>query len=97
MPNPSIGTVICPLLGDLADVRQDKNNKLYYVGEAGIIAPKSQSGQTWLKKNAKLDNQPEPEPKVVTPEPESGEREPTAKSGGLFDDLLNGVWGADDE
>lgn len=87
MPNPSIGTIICPLLGDFADVRQDKNGKLYYVGEAGIISPKSQSGQAWMKKHAKLDGQSEPEI-AAQPEPEDIEREPSAKAGGLFNQIF---------
>lgn len=98
MPNPTIGTVICPLLGDLADVRQDKNQKLYYVGKAGIISPKTVDGQNWLKEHANLKGQEEPaqKPAELPLEIEEYEREPSAKGGSFIDQLLGG-WGADNE
>ncbi|NAW57769.1 MULTISPECIES: hypothetical protein [unclassified Vibrio] len=98
MANPTIGTIICPLMGDLADVRQDKNGKFYYAGEAGIIAPKSASGQKWMRDNAKFDGvDAQPEPQSAVELEQDIEREPTARSGGLLDDLLGSVWGADDD
>lgn len=54
MANETIGTVICPIAGDEAEVRQDKRQKLYYVGEAGMIKPNLPTGQAWLKKAAKF-------------------------------------------
>lgn len=98
MPNPSLGTIICPLIGDIADVRQDKNGKLYYVGAAGIIAPKTMAGQSWIRDNANLNDAPQDKPtkQEAPPEPEEMEREPTAKGASLIDQLLGG-WGVDDE
>lgn len=96
MANPNIGTVICPMLGDIADVRKDKNGKLYYAGQAGIIVPRSVSGQTWLKKNAKIDGQ-EPKPTIIEDKPPTYNPEPTASGGGLLDGLLDSVFGGDDE
>ncbi|WP_330960021.1 hypothetical protein [Photobacterium sp. 53610] len=65
MPNETIGHVTCPIVGDQAEVRMDKREKLYYLGEAGMIKPNLPAGQAWLKKAMRplgtaLD-EPEPE------------------------------------
>lgn len=52
MANETIGTVICPIAGDKAEVRRDKKLKLYYVGAAGMIKPNLPTGQAWLEKAA---------------------------------------------
>lgn len=54
MPNETVGSVKCPIAGDVAEVRQDKKGKFYYVGQAGMIKPNLPAGQKWLKENAKL-------------------------------------------
>ncbi|WCE31104.1 hypothetical protein [Vibrio sp. SCSIO 43137] len=96
MANPTIGTIICPMCGDVADVRKDKNGKLYYSGKAGLISPKSADGQSWLKAHANLEGV-EPEPAHEEPIATNIEREETAKSGGLFSGLLDDVFGGADE
>ncbi|WP_162923452.1 hypothetical protein [Vibrio cholerae] len=83
MPRETVGTIICPLLGDVAEVREDKNRKLYYVGAAGIISPKTVQGQKWLRDNANFAGQVDVE---------LDEREPTAKTGSLLDEFLG--WGS---
>ncbi|HFG1604180.1 TPA: hypothetical protein ACGFXW_000013 [Vibrio cholerae] len=87
MPRETVGTIICPLLGDVAEVREDKNRKLYYVGAAGIISPKTVQGQKWLRDNANFAGQANA-PEVDT---ETDEREPTAKTPSLLDEFLG--WG----
>lgn len=54
MANETLGRIKCPLAGDLAEVRQDKRGKFYYVGEAGMIKPNLPAGQEWLKRNAEF-------------------------------------------
>jgi hypothetical protein len=55
---PTIGVIKCPIGGDLAEVRQDKKGKLYYVGVAGMIKPNTDQGQAWLIDNfKKLDQE----------------------------------------
>ncbi|AYC07038.1 hypothetical protein FORC73_3087 [Vibrio cholerae] len=71
------------MLGDVAEVREDKNRKLYYVGAAGIISPKTVQGQKWLRDNANFAGQVDVE---------LDEREPTAKTGSLLDEFLG--WGS---
>jgi hypothetical protein len=98
MANPTIGVVICPMMGDSAEVRQDKNGKLYYSGLAGLITPKTPDGQRWLKskthfKGGEDDSQLTP----VTDDDMTIEREPTARAGGLFDGLFESVFGGEDE
>lgn len=51
MAREAIGTIICPMCGDLAEVRQDKNGKLYYSGAAGLITPRLLPGQQWIRDN----------------------------------------------
>lgn len=50
--NPDIGEILCPLCNELAPVRKDRNGKLYYVSEAGMIKPNMPEGQNWLLDNA---------------------------------------------
>ncbi|WP_155761227.1 hypothetical protein [Vibrio mimicus] len=92
MPRETVGTVICPLLGDIAEVRVDKNGKLYYVGEAGIISPKTTKGQYWLRTSSSLHGQHEAELNQNIEDIELDEREPTAKTGSLLDEFLG--WGS---
>jgi len=52
--NETIGYVICPFSGQRSEVRRNKNNKLYYVGEGGQITPNRPAGQAWLENNMEL-------------------------------------------
>ena len=52
--NEDIGTINCPICGDLAPVRRDCNGKLYYVGKAGMIKPNMPAGQDWMLENADI-------------------------------------------
>lgn len=94
MANKTIGTVICPMLGDLAEVREDKNGKLYYAGMAGLISPKTASGQQWIRKHMVRDELNESAP--VTDDvldTQLDEHEPTVRA----KSLLDAIWGGDDE
>ncbi|MDF2185453.1 hypothetical protein O1O06_11835 [Grimontia hollisae] len=51
MARETIGHVKCPIAGDMAEVRQDKRGKLYYLGEAGMIKPNLPRGQAWLERH----------------------------------------------
>jgi type IV secretory pathway VirJ component len=98
MANQTIGTVTCPLLGDEADVRKDKNGKLYYVGDAGIIAPKSALGQRWLKQHVTLDNLDVEEAKnekEFKPPVEQSSIQKTKKN--MLEKLLDEALGGDDD
>lgn len=68
MPRETIGHVKCPIVGDMAEVREDKRGKLYYLGEAGMIKPNLPAGQNWLKKQMI----PLPEQNQETPPEEEG-------------------------
>ncbi|MBE0471517.1 MAG: hypothetical protein IBX55_18650 [Methyloprofundus sp.] len=50
----TVGFVKCPITGDKAEVRRDKKQKLYYVGQAGMIKPNSIDGQKWLNENTEF-------------------------------------------
>ena len=50
--NPDIGEIQCPMCCKLAPVRKDRNGKLYYVSDAGMIKPNMPEGQNWLLENA---------------------------------------------
>ncbi|WP_120512003.1 hypothetical protein [Photobacterium salinisoli] len=69
MPNDTIGHVTCPIVGDRAEVRQDKRGKLYYLGEAGMIKPNLPAGQLWLQKAMQpleaLQDEPDPEESTI--------------------------------
>ncbi|NGZ66305.1 hypothetical protein G6Z92_04795 [Vibrio aestuarianus subsp. cardii] len=92
MPNPRIGTIKCPIIGDVAEVRKDKNHKLYYVGLAGIISPKSAVGQARLKELTTFDEKP-----ITTDISETEpEHEPNATAKNWVDELLGGWGGSDD-
>lgn len=54
MANETIGELKngCPLCGGKAEVRKDKNGKLYYYSAAGLIRPATRTGQDWLLENA---------------------------------------------
>lgn len=93
MARETIGTVICPMLGDVCEVRKDKNGKLYYAGLAGLITPRTNEGQAWLRKHATIDGQ---ELKASEPVIESAKldsRPVTARQ----KTLLETLWGAPDE
>lgn len=93
MANPKIGTIKCPIIGDVAEVRKDKNGKLYYVGLAGIISPKSAAGQARLKELATLDEEKPITTDISETEPE---HEPNATAKTWVDELL-GEWGPNDD
>ena len=50
--NPDIGEIQCPMCHKIAPVRKDRNGKLYYVSDAGMIKPNMPEGQNWLLENA---------------------------------------------
>lgn len=50
--NPDIGEINCPMCNKPAPVRKDRNGKLYYVSDAGMIKPNMPEGQNWLLENA---------------------------------------------
>ena len=50
--NPDIGEIKCPMCNNIAPVRKDRNGKLYYVSDAGMIKPNMPEGQNWLLENA---------------------------------------------
>lgn len=93
MPRDTIGTIICPLLGDVAEVRQDKNGKLYYSGAAGIITPRTIDGQNWMRKHANLDGDDLKLGNAAIEDSQLDDRQPTARPKSLLEQL----WGADDE
>lgn len=53
-PNASIGTVSCPITGELAAVRKERGGRLYYVSAAGKITPYTEVGQRWMLEHATL-------------------------------------------
>ncbi|RQW61025.1 hypothetical protein [Vibrio viridaestus] len=96
MANPSIGTVICPICGDLADVRKDKNGKLYYSGEAGLITPRTPSGQKWMREHMVSDESSDAKAQGNDDfDTQVDEHETTANEPSFLERLAN--WGADDE
>ncbi|MGG5572854.1 hypothetical protein [Vibrio diazotrophicus] len=93
MPRETIGTIICPLLGDVAEVREDKNGKLYYSGAAGIITPRTIDGQNWIRKHANLDGDDLKLSESNIEDSQLDDRQQTARPKSLLEQL----WGADDE
>lgn len=54
MANTTIGFLVCPIMGDRAEVRRDKRRKLYYVGLAGKMTPNLTGGQEWINKTTEF-------------------------------------------
>ena len=67
--NTEIGKIICPICGDEASVRKNKNGRLYYVGKAGMITPNYRDGQEWMLQNATLHSPAKPAEKPVNGKP----------------------------
>lgn len=57
MANPDIGTIHCIFTGEIAPVRKDKREKLYYVSSAGMIKPNLPQGQKWMRDHVKLNDE----------------------------------------
>lgn len=93
MPRDTIGTIICPLLGDVAEVRQDKNGKLYYAGAAGIITPRTIDGQNWMRKHANLDGDDLTLTESTIEDSQLDDRAETARPKSILDQ----IFGGDDE
>ena len=54
MANETIGKLKngCPFTGQPAEVRKDKNGKLYFYSRAGLIKPNLPEGQDWMLENS---------------------------------------------
>ena len=87
MSNPTIGHITCPIVGDTAEVRRDKKQKLYYVGLAGMVKPNLPAGQEYMKLNTNFigeNGTPLPPPKTVNENETVNENKQPEKSGGLM-------------
>lgn len=100
IPNPVVGTVRCPMCGDVATVKQQVKGQplLYYVGKAGIITPRTVDGQAWINTHMQAANDdvyaPEHDEKAVghdAPPPEAMSPPVRRKS------LLDRIFEDDDE
>lgn len=54
MANETIGRIKCPIGGDWAELRKDKQGKFYWYGKAGMIKPNLEPGQEFILSKAIL-------------------------------------------
>lgn len=94
MPNETIGKIRCPFTGEMGEIRKAKRGKhpLYFTSKAGIVQPKSQAFQDYIKKHGEFESQDEIFTESVTESPKvSQELNPEEyPRRSLFDQLFGG-------
>jgi len=93
MPNETIGKIRCPFTGEMGEIRKAKRGKhpLYFTSKAGIVQPKSQAFQDYIKKNGEFESQEETFTESVTESPKVSQKpEKEEKPRSWLDDLLGG-------